>query len=222
MRLETVGLGTEINILQEEGNHFFCIGKNARDVITRWYLTQQGNTCRQKRFLEEVGKALDYIDYDYKIATLEPSLDANGRLYYKEGEKVCTILSCFEWEEVIRNFSSSCKTEIATLYELFLWYALRIAKGWLTLEFVCDDSSEKGNYLNSPNSSHKFEISGAREVGGARDGVGNSYKLVKHGANFVWCGGAYSHLGYQFPMATNGYYNPNCVSGFGTAVMTLK
>ncbi|MBP3284298.1 MAG: hypothetical protein J6M02_02230, partial [Clostridia bacterium] len=115
-------------------------------------------------------------------------------------------------------------SDLANLYELFLWYAYRIAKGLWTLEYVCDDSSSAGNYWNSPDASHGFEVSGRRKVGGFADGVGNTYKIVSHNEGFVACGGHFVCTGVDSSAARVNYYDHpyyayHCI---GSGVLVLR
>jgi len=49
--------------------------------------------------------------------------------------------------------------------------AYRLAMGYWTLEYVCDNSSSAGNYRNSSNWKLALEVSGTREVGDFKDGI---------------------------------------------------
>lgn len=182
-------------------DHFDFIGINERNLVRSWYYRQKPFSSRQEEFLDIVGKAIREIGYDYCIANLEPSCDEDGQLYYEEGEVVADDLSIYQWIEKAGAFSPFNKSELANVYELFLWYAWRIAKGYWTLEYVCDDSSSMGNYCNAPESTGEFELSGAREVGGRYDGIGNTYKLVINDDKFSLCGGYWGSAGFYCPVA---------------------
>lgn len=182
--------------------HFDFMGVNERNLVKRWHSQQKPGTPKQAFFIDTIGEALRLIGYDYCIANLEPSCDDEDRLYYEEGEVVAKDLSGYQWVEMAKAFAPEHKSGLADIYELFLWYAWRIAKGYWTLEYVCDNSSGMGNYCNSPDSSGSFELSGAREVGGRYDGTGNTYKLVLNGNKFSMCGGYWASAGYCFPVAT--------------------
>ena len=203
--------------------YFFLMGKEERELVRLWLSGVASETEAQAEFLMFVKNALTTIDYDYRIATIEPSMDNSKRLFYKDGEKVERYLSGFEWEAKGKEFAPERGSDLANLYELFLWYAYRIAKGLWTLEYVCDDSSSAGNYWNSPDASHACEVSGKREVGGFADGVGNTYKLVAYNAGFAACGGYCSNNGYDYPVADvccdN---NPNSTFSNGSGVLVLR
>lgn len=201
--------------------YFKTMGESERNFVRKWFVTCKGKKARQSSFLEIVAYALDTIKYDYKIASLEPSLDEEGNLYYQEGCSVCISLKCREWEEKIKAFAPEYNSDIATLSELYLWYAYRIARGDWELECVCEDSSTEGNYANSSKSSHMLEVSGARVVGGERDGQGNTFKIVRDGG-FIWSGGTYNSFGHHITIATHGAYNIECVDCPGTAVAVLR
>ena len=170
--------------------------------------------------------ALKFIDYNYRIANIEPSIDSNKRIFYREGEVVGQgIFSFKDWEDKATYFSPQYGSSLATVYELLLWYAYRIAMGYWSLEYICDDSSSEGNYWNSPVPVHGFEPAGIRKVGGFLDGVGNTYKIVKNPeGGFSLCGGYYINNGNEYPVAevlsnrdvpNNGFY-------YGSGVLVLK
>ena len=203
--------------------YFFLMGKEERELVRKWLSSVASETREQVIFLKDVENALAAIDYNYRIATIEPSLDNSGKLFYKNGEKVASLFSCNEWKIKGKEFAPEWGSDLATLYELFLWYAYRIAKGLWTLEYVCDDSSSAGNYSDSPDASHGFEVSGKRKVGGFADGVGNTYKIVAHNAGFAACGGDYHYNGNLCPVADVFCRNFPCGTNYyGSGVLVLR
>lgn len=183
--------------------HFDFMGKEQREITRQWYCAVKSMTWCQGNFLDLVGKALDLVDKDYFIATMEPSVDENFKIYYQKGDKVARYYSCRQWKWMAKAFAPELESTLATKYQLVLWYAYRIAIGYWTLSYVCDDSSAAGNYWNSPNATHDFEVTGAREVGGANDGVGNTSKIVTDDGEdaFLIFGGDCGVSGQLFPVA---------------------
>ncbi|MBP3285266.1 MAG: hypothetical protein J6M02_07210 [Clostridia bacterium] len=203
--------------------YFFLMGKKERELVRKWLPGVVSKTEKQADFLKVVEEALTVIDYDYRIATIEPSMDARGRLFYKNDEEVARGLTFNGWKAKGKEFAPEWGSDLANLYELFLWYAYRIAKGFWTLEYVCADSSSAGNYRNSPDASGDFEVSGKRKVGGFADGVGNTYKIVAHNAGFAACGGSYYNLGYRCPVADVYCRNfPDSTRNIGSGVLVLR
>ena len=186
--LEFSMLGHKSEDLDDVLKYFDVMCKDERNLVKEWCKKQNAKTWNQSEFLVVVREAIQIVNYNYLIANIEPSIDKKGNIYYSEGHKVAEINTVEEWERAAKEFLPEHDSSLATLYELFLWYAYRIAKGFWTLEYVCDDSIGSGNSWISPNSSHDLEVSGAREIGGAREGFGNTHKLVKKENNFVFCG----------------------------------
>lgn len=120
--------------------YFFWMGEDERNLIRSWHSKVEGKTKNQNFFINEVAHALTKIRYDYKIATIEPSIDFRGRIYYKKESPVRDCIRGKEWLKKGKEFSPLHKSELATLSELYLWYAYRIAKGELSLEKLCNDS----------------------------------------------------------------------------------
>lgn len=206
--------------------HFTLIGKEERRLVASWYHEQleKNKPKPQKNFLEWIYKALRLIDYDYLIANMEPSMDESGSLYYKEYHPVCVGLTCGEWEEKAKAFSAGYgSSELGDIYELFLWYAYRIASNKWSLEDVCNTSYVLGNYWHAALATHELEPSGMRRVGGAKDGIGNSFKIVKYGTFFALCGGSFEFDSSYYPIADIKYYdNPESYCPYGTGIVVIK
>ncbi|MBP3285247.1 MAG: hypothetical protein J6M02_07110 [Clostridia bacterium] len=186
--------------------YFELINATKRNLVADWFSKQTGKTWRQNKFLKSVKKALEKVDYDYAIPKIEASIDENGNIYYHKGHDVCRGLAPIEWEDKAKAFAPEYQSEPGTIYELYLWYAWRIAMGYWSLEYVCDDSSGDGNYDNSPDATHDIEPSGAKNVGGAADGVGNTFKAVYDDAGYVLCGGNCHIGGMVDPVAATNWY----------------
>lgn len=205
--------------------YFFFIGKPEREKVAEWFNKVKPQTENQRKFLERVKKALKLIDYDYCISTLEPSFDGNGKIFYEEGNFVGIGISFPEWKKRAKNFYNDMKwhSELAQLEEGILFKAYRIAMGLWSLEYVCDDSSSAGNYYNSPHSSHYYEDSGVRKVGGFKDGTGNTYQIYETECGFALVGGNYFCAGIYYPVgAVNYTIEPDSTIHVGSGVVVLK
>jgi len=184
----TVSQGADLhkgNInVEEQLKYFFIMGKRERLKVIEWYLAQKSPTTRQLTFLNFVKLGIENIKYDYLVPTIEPSIKDNY-IYYKEGEPVAVGLSCIECEEKARDFAPIYESGLATLEELYMWYAYRIAMGYWNISYVCN------NFLIRPKETvpqNGLLVSGARKSAGARDGVENTFKIVKCGAKFCLVG----------------------------------
>jgi len=205
--------------------YFFLMGEDEREQVRKWYKEQKGETKNQKKFLQFVGMAIAAVNYNYKIATIEASVQDDGELFYKSGAPVAKNLSCREWEVKARGFAPEYSSELANLYELYLWYAYRIAKGFWSIEYVCDDSSSEGNYRNSPNKYvGGMEATGVRRVGGFCDGIGNTRKIVKGlEKSFLVSWGYHYEDGKECPIFEMGpCLFPDSQLPFSTGVLVLK
>lgn len=222
MVIEFDGEGEIKKISRAKKPHtFFKMGENERDLVRRWIFLVKPKTPNQKAFLKYVSEALTVITYDYKISTIEAS-QKNGKLYFEEGNGVARGINFELWEKMAKNYWPKKNSRMATLYELLLWYAYRVAKEYWTLEYVCDDSSLEGNYCDSPKPSHTFDLSGKREVGGFYDGTGNTKKLVTHGNVYAICGGDSTFSsGKAFPVGKVELTEKNFIHMTASAVVVL-
>ena len=137
----------EITRFDSKGNiidlrYFFKMGENERVIVKDWKeKIQRKGSDRCKEFLYRVDDALERVNYDYYIATIEPSMKAK-KLYYEPGNEVARCLTAEQWETKAKNYAPNLGSRLALVDELILWYAYRIAKGYWTLSYVCKDSSE--------------------------------------------------------------------------------
>jgi len=150
--------------------YFFLMGDAERKLVQKWYAEQSAQNQRQERFLAIVGEALENVKYSYRISTLEPIRTINNQIEYSVGCDIYNQAELHDWEEKANNFGGTKYTSgLATLYELFLWYAYRVAMGYWTLENVCSKIRKNT----------KMKRVGANKLGGFLDGVLNTYKIVK-------------------------------------------
>jgi len=205
---------------------FFLMGESERELVAAWHKNQTGElTKKQQGFLITLGMALKIVDYDYRIAVMEPSRDEyTGKICYQAIKPVLRNLNALEWKKLAKEFLPSHCSRLANEYELTLWYAYRIAKGFWSFDYVVNDSSDDGNYWNSPKAKHYLEFTGASAVGGFCDGVGNTGKLVTAtGGNFVVYGGNYLMEGFKNPVASKVYKSlPDKKDELITGVVILR
>ncbi|MCI9063981.1 MAG: hypothetical protein HFJ17_05215 [Clostridia bacterium] len=207
-----------------EEKYFFEITEKEREEVSTWIEKQNVETEKEKEFIKIVKEGLKEVKYNYFISTIEPSVNkTTGKLQFKEKEE--PVISEYPWgkvEKMCQEYNPERGSRSANLYELFIWYALRIARGLWTLDFVANDSSSGGNYYNTPNAAHKRELAGARECGGFRDGIGNTYKAVAHKGGLALVGGSCSDNGKNRPVADVGFVsNPNFFQYCGSCVVVL-
>lgn len=188
---------------QNKDHHFTKITEQDREKVKKWFeeeMKKLNHTKKENDFLKDLGDSIPVVDYDYSVSSIEASV-RNGRIFYSVGEKVAIGVYANQWTEMAAEYAPERGSRMATLYELFIWYALRIANGFWTLDYVANDSSSGGNYWNAPRSFKTIERSGVRKCGGYCDGQGNTYKLVTHGDGFAYVGGEYYYKGSNFPVA---------------------
>lgn len=207
---------------QDKAKYFTKISEQDREKVKSWLETQKGTenpTKREKEFLETVGKAIQVIDYEYWIATIEPSV-RHGKIFYSGGERVAIGLYGNQWIEMATDYAPERGSRMANLYELFIWYALRIANGLWSLDYVANDSSSGGNYWNAPRAFKTLERTGMRLCGGYCDGQGNTYKMVIHEDVVAYVGGDYYYKGSNFPVANVDCKTDRHLCSVGVVVFT--
>lgn len=174
--------------MNSQRKYFFKMGESERELVRKWRFLICGKTTLQDNFLKVVDEALAEVKYDYWISTIEPTFK-DLKIHFEVDSDVAKGIHSKLWKKKAKEYAPKNASRLATLEELALWYAYRIAKGFWSLEYVCDDSSSAGNYWDSPNSTHDFENTGVRETGGFADGIGNTFKLVTCKEGFALFGG---------------------------------
>lgn len=195
-------------------------------TVRKWFSHQKYDTRSQKQLLDWVKEGLFNIHYSYRVQDVEASIK-DGRVFFQPGEKVAVDrdwgLDYFEMEQKVNAFAPERYSGIATIHEAAVWYAYRIAQGYWTIEDVCDNSSLLGNFADAPNASHTLERSGCRVTGGARDGVGNTFKCVTLGFKYLLLAGDFTKTGINHPVAVpwaNNYrYSDTCK---GSPIVVLR
>lgn len=218
------------DIMLETRKYFTKISAEDRNRVSEWLETTKTSSLKGNGFLNIVREALQKINYDFWIATIEPSAHGD-EIYYSEGEEVAVGFSCNEWVIMASNYSVERGSRLASALELFLWYALRIAEGKWSLEYVAIDSSSAGNFSDAPGCTGTLEKSGARCCGGYCDGQGNTYKIVAYEDTFFLIGSNFYCRGFAYPVAhihpidkddeVNHKNNPDEVLHFGSGVVVL-
>ena len=205
---------------------FFFMGRHEREKVAKWLTVTIPTTHNQVEFCRRVEVALQNVEYDFQIATMEPSFGVDGQLTFAKNKDVAVGLNYWQWLEKASSFYNDefWQSDLAEIAEYDLFIAYRIATGCWTIEYVCDDSSGRGNYRRGELDGCHMEKTGARRVGGFHDGVGNTHKLVKAGDSFVVCGGNYRALGSQYPVGDVGswvYFACEFV-GYASGVVVIR
>ena len=180
--------------------YFTVITEKEREKVKKWFKKCNFTTSKRKRkFAAIVQQALREINYDYSIANIEPSVK-EGKIYYAEGDDVGEGFSAKQWDEMANEFSQERGSRLATLQELFLWYAVRIVNGLWTLDYITKNSSSAGNYWDSPNALRKKAKAGEIECGGYKDGQGNTRKIATFENGYAMAGGSCYDHGMNTPV----------------------
>lgn len=195
-------------------------------LVHKWAAHEKAETRSQKQFLDWVNQGLYDIRYSYRMPEIEASIK-EGKVFFCPGERVAVDydwgVEYFDMEQKAKAFAPERYSDIATVHEMAIWYAYRIAKGYWSITDVCDNSSALGNYADAPNASHTLEVSGARLTGGAHDGIGNTFKCVTHGFKYLLLSGNFKTTGINNPVGVawaNNYRTTDICRG--TPIIVLR
>ncbi|MBQ7669012.1 MAG: hypothetical protein IJS47_06770 [Clostridia bacterium] len=181
--------------------HFKEMGEEEKELAKNWSKRQEPKSSNQSFFMSVLADADDSFIKPYKIQTMESTLLRDGLAFVKN-KKVAIGYSIAEFENWAEKFYPDKNSRLATLGELYIFYAYRGALNFWTLDDLCDYSSAFGNYNDAPHSVYGFELAGRRNVAGYCDGIGNTTKLCKFG-NYIYaiCGGYSIKSGADWPIA---------------------
>lgn len=168
--------------------YFFRMNQAIREETFEYVYSQKAETENQEFFFNEIKNSRKELTYDYCLPTIEPCI-INERIWYANGKKVAFGRKLGEWRELANNFYPEFHSRLVLPAELFLFYAYRMAQDKWDKHYVCEDSSNAGNFWDSPHSRHNFETAGKREVAGFADGIGNTTKICYKSGIYYICGG---------------------------------
>lgn len=211
-------------------NHFFLIGENERKIVMNWRIMikrdfkryYRSKDKRIKFFLQILDAAIKEVDYDFCIATLEPSLDKDGKIYYKQMSPIATTGSPNSWAKKVTDFykDESWYSDIAHIKEVFIFYAYRFATNKINFEEYCEST-----LFNEDNP--ESEASGIALFGGFEDGINNTVKLCKNTSNFILLGTKSTHYNKWYNIYYHFTYpiinrNPDTEYSYVSPIVVLR
>lgn len=199
-------------------NYFFYMAEDERELVKKWCTLLIPKSKKQKEFKKLIKKALKTINYNYWISTIEPSLNEEDKIFFKVGAPVFTSHLFCDLISYAKEFAPEWNSNLASWDELILFYAYRIAKGYWTIEFVCDNSS----YPKSLKSLCDIEPSGTIKVGGFFDGIGNTYKVTTHKSKIVIVGFPFYENGHKKTVVSHYYKDPRDGNFNAAGVIALR
>lgn len=177
----------------------------------------------EKRFLEDLKKAVDAGVKNFKVPICDPSIDENGSLQFVAGSEPAVDYSYNELKELANK--NGVQLGSKNQYVLFLAtiiHRLIEEEGWVkksALHAVCTDSTKLGHYCNSANAKGEFETTGSRMITGKCD-LANTCKILakdEEAGGFWLAGGGYRDRGNFCPLAYLDLHG-NCVLHYNFSV----
>ena len=102
--------------------YFQFIDAEKRMAVEEWRKNQSATSLHEEFYLGILERAKG-IEKNINIATLEPSVK-DGNIFYHENEVVAIDYTLEEWDEMAKAFMPERNSRLATLDELFVFYAL--------------------------------------------------------------------------------------------------
>lgn len=221
----------DTEIVYENFEELFPVVKASELSINDAFMQHIPETEKQRKFKESLTNSIKAGLRDFRKPIIDPSFRKDGKIIFKKGEPVANYKSAQWWAEALKNVMPSKNSRMGTKteYEAFagclikelieeLKYTTREA--W---RVICDDSTNLGNYLNSPGANkYQLESTGSRQVGKWYD-LANVCKTVYNDNMSGFCA-AGSHCKYRGTTKTISEVNPSSDrygSCWGTGWMVL-
>ena len=160
--------------------------------------------ARQENLRQNILKAIENNRLEgLYVAILEPSVDDDGNIYFAKGANPGVGYSARWWDDNATKICPERKSRIISSDEYYLIEAHLIKNGDITWEEAAEDSSTKGNFSDSPASTHKMEKTGTSKCGEFYGFVGNTCKYVKGAYRYRYAlmGGSYQSWGSSHPVS---------------------
>ena len=189
-----------------------------RDKVFRY----SPKTLDEKRVKENIFKAINMKLKDFMIFRIDPSMDYDKKIIYKEGLEPVVGMSVEWWYKRITNILPERNSRFGDIkqYYAFLGYLINylvkvigysIERAW---DEVCNKSKNLGHYydsdieLNDPYLG-KMRPTGSNKIGEFAD-LGNTMKIIKDSSSetgFSMVGGCYDDFSDLSPLSYIGYIN---------------
>ena len=231
--LSNGGVLTITPVARNPASYFFLMNEERIIEVMRWIEEAVPRNSCEKRFCKVVNDALDWYSTPFAISTIEPSIMTidsiskvdsldNKRIYLSPNNPITTGLTFSDWQYLCREFLPIYTSMMANTFEITLFYAYRIAMGYWSLSLV-GGTGHMGNYKLSLSRSDKLELSASQQVGGFRDGIGNTYVITQDlNGNPRSMGGCYNSYNSERPIGEIMDLNLGHPHHFGTPKISLK
>lgn len=151
---EKINIDSGGKIIEEGGNiltpvtikypfqYFDFIGEKERREVQNHFLKRSSSQKNEyaSRFYNVLFNAISAVKYDYYIANRCASVNSTGGIYYAKDAKVAMGYSKKDWLEMANAFWPEYNSDIATLYEYFIWIAYQIIEKRWALDTLCTEN----------------------------------------------------------------------------------
>ena len=197
------------NISKKEFEEIFPIVEASKLSLKDSFMKHKPQTEEQKRLKKSLEQSIKEGLKDFRRPIMDPSIDKDGNITFKEGNKPAVGENCYWWEENAKAFmpQKDSRQGILKEYDAFLGTLIKylvddekwsVKDAWTA---VCNDSKKLGHYWNSENAKHTFEPTGSRPVGKWHD-LANTYKIVGDSeTGFSLCSGNHFFFSFNYPLA---------------------
>lgn len=180
-----------------------------RDVFLREHVPRSRN---EERIWSSCECAIRYRTRNFRRNAVSPSINKEGKIVFKKGEKPAVGKPARWWAEKAKQVCLEKKSRLATLYDEDIFNGMLIRflseKAGFTVSeawhAVCRRSARLGNFWDSPGSPHALEPTGSRKIGRFAD-LGNTCKIVsslEDEAKFYYYGGDFWDLSHECPIGS--------------------
>lgn len=190
-------------------NKYFPIVKASELSLEDSFLLYEPQDKSEALMKEAIKNVIEKRVQDFRAQVMDPSINEEGRIVYKQGAHPAVGKSVLWWEENSTKVIPGKKSKLGTLIQrhAFLGCLIKqlVDNGMSTNDAwhaVCGDSKSLGNYANSANSTKSFEPTGSRQICNWFDLANTSKILEITDWRFPIAGGNCLSWGMCSPLST--------------------
>lgn len=174
------------------------------------FMQHHPKSRRERKFRHLLGDVIVKGIPDFWRPRMDPTLDREGNIYFRGGEKPAVGKFYHWWSANAQMFNSKHKSRLGTKseYIAFLGVLIKklVAEGWTKDEAwdaVCNDSKRLGHYLSPETLKLSFGFTGSMVIAGFSD-LANTRKILAddEDVDVFWiAGGCYKVFSDNNPLA---------------------
>jgi len=184
------------------------------------FLKHESVSINTVNFYNKLIKIIKNGMLDFYVPKMDPSLDKNGNICYKKGERPAVGKPSIWWEKESKKVAPEYNSKIGNENQYIAFIGMLVKNGIITWEQAAEESKDVGHYCDSEDAKHCLEETGSRPIDKFFD-LGNTCKIVKSEVRkfgYALAGGHFEINSSEYPlvdMENIRYRETDIVKGVG-------